>query len=388
MKQSFWQLGWRTLWRDVRGGELRLVLVAVTLAVAAVSAVGFFADRLQSGLQRDARDLLGGDLVVVSDTPPARLFGDKAVALGLQAAVTSSFPTMARAPDAQGGATRLVALKVVSPGYPLRGVMQLATGRDAAGLSAVQPHRGIPPAGQAWVDPATLDALQLQVGDGLLLGEARLRISAIIAQEPDRGAGFMNFAPRVMINVADVAATGLVQPASRLNYRLAIAGPDGAVQAYSQWAAAMLEQGAQQGLATVRGVRLESVQSGRPELTQTLERADKFLRLVALLAALLSAVAVALAARDFAAAHLDDCAMLRVLGVPQRTIAGAYAVEFLLVGLLASALGIAIGFAVHFVFVALMSGLLDVALPAPGFWPGGLGAGVGCCSWRKCRRCG
>ena len=74
MSISFWRLGWRTLWRDFRSGELRLLILAVTLAVAALTAVGFFADRLKGGLQRDAKQLLGGDAVVSSETPrPLRL---------------------------------------------------------------------------------------------------------------------------------------------------------------------------------------------------------------------------------------------------------------------------------------------------------------------------
>ncbi|MGL4809865.1 MAG: ABC transporter permease, partial [Giesbergeria sp.] len=127
----------------------------------------------------------------------------------------------------------------------------------------------------------------------------------------------------------------------------------------------------------VRGVRLESIESGRPEMKQTLERAQKFLSLVALLAALLSAVAVALAARGFAAAHLDAAAMLRVLGLSQRAIAGSYAVEFLLVGLAASLAGLLLGYGVHYVFVLLLAGLVESGLPAPSLWPLGLGLGVG-----------
>src|SRR3954447_7245187 len=114
-------LGWRTLRRDLRAGELRLLIVAVLLAVAALTAVGFFADRLKGGLQRDARQLLGGDAVLASDNPTPPAFIERARALGLQGAITYGFPTMARAGDAQGGASKLVALKAVSAGYPLRG---------------------------------------------------------------------------------------------------------------------------------------------------------------------------------------------------------------------------------------------------------------------------
>ncbi|MDD2713435.1 MAG: ABC transporter permease, partial [Simplicispira sp.] len=367
MHFSFVRLGWRTLWRDLRAGELRLLLVAVTLAVAALTSVGFFADRLQGGLQRDALQLLGGDAVVASDTPTPAAFVERAQALGLQAVTSMGFPTMARASDAQGGAAKLVALKSVQPGYPLRGTLKLA---DAPG-AAPYATREIPAQGEVWVDAPLLEALGLQMDDFLLLGDAQLRIARVIAIEPDRGSGFMSFAPRAMLNALDVPATGLVQPASRITYRFAVAGPQRAVQQFSAWAAR------EASLPAVHGVRVESLESGRPEMKQTLDRAQKFLNLVALLSALLSAVAVALAARGFAASHLDASAMLRVLGQSQRTIAWSYTFEFLLVGLFASALGVALGYGVHYVFVLLLAGLVSAALPAASLWPVALGLGVG-----------
>ena len=367
MNSSFLRLGWRTLWRDVRAGELRLLLVAVTLAVAALTSVGFFADRLQGGLARDALQLLGGDVVLASDAPTPAAFAQQAQALGLQTATSMGFPTMARAPEAQGGGVKLVALKSVQPGYPLRGNMQVA---DAPG-AAPYATREIPAQGEVWVDAQLLEALDLAMGDFLLLGDAQLRIGRLITLEPDRGGGFTGFAPRAMLNAADMAATGLVQPASRIAYRFAVAGAPSAVQAFSRWAALQVQE------PGVRGVRLESLDSGRPEMKQTLERAQKFLNLVALLAALLSAVAVALAARGFAASHLDASALLRVLGQSQRTIALSYTFEFVLVGLFASVLGVALGFAVHYVFVLLLAGLVSSALPAASLWPAALGLGVG-----------
>src|SRR4051812_44642413 len=174
-------LGWRTLRRDLRAGELRLLIVAVTLAVAALTAVGFFADRLKGGLTRDARALLGGDAVVVSDQPTPAAFVERARALGLQHAETLVFPSMARASDAQGGASRLIALKAVREGYPLRGNLEVARQPDAAGART----REVPARGEAWVDPGVLDSLGLRMGDALLLGDAQLRIARVIAAEPD-----------------------------------------------------------------------------------------------------------------------------------------------------------------------------------------------------------
>ncbi|MCF8147939.1 MAG: ABC transporter permease [Sulfuritalea sp.] len=368
MKQSFWRLGWRTLWRDVRSGELRLLVLAVTLAVAALTAVGFFADRLQGGLQRDARQLLGGDAVVATDNPTPAVFTQQAQKLGLKVVQTLTFPTMARASDAQGGSAKLVALKAVEAGYPLRGSLKIKSQTSAIEKVA----RSVPERGQVWVEPQLMDALGLAMGDVLLLGNSRLTISEAIAYEPDRGTGFMNFSPRVMVNSADLAATGLIQPASRISYRMAVAGDEVQVKAFVQWADLQIK-----GDPPMRGVRLESVQTGRPEMGQTLDRASKFLSLVALLAALLSAVAVALAARAFAASHLDDCAMLRVLGLSQRTIAASYCWEFALVGLFASGLGVAIGFGVHYLFVVLLAGLVDASLPAASWVPVFLGLGMG-----------
>ncbi len=367
MNITFWQLGWRTLWRDLRSGELRLLLLAVTLAVAALTAVGFFADRLKGGLQRDARQLLGGDAVVASDNPAPEAFAKQARALGLKVSTSLSFPTMARAPEERGGGSRLVALKAVEDGYPLRGQLTVASDSAAPGQKTDE----IPAPGEVWVDAPLLEALGLQAGDALLLGERSFRIARIIVLEPDRGAGFINFAPRAMMREADIAATGLIQPASRVSYRLAVAGADRAVARYVKWANDEIAQ------RSLRGLRVESLQGGRPEMGQTLDRAEKFLNLVALLAALLSAVAVALAARGFASNHLDDCAMLRVLGLGHRTIAWSYTFEFVLAGLAASTVGVLLGYAVHYVFVLLLAGLVETALPAPSIWPVLFGLGMG-----------
>jgi putative ABC transport system permease protein len=369
---TWWTQAWRTLWRDARAGELRLLVVAVALGVAALSSVSFLADRLNGGLQRDARQLLGGDVVVVSDQVTPTHIVQRAKEAGLQGVTTLSFPTMTRGQSQTGAESnsRLVALKAVEAGYPLRGELKVASGLAQTEVAAKT--TAIPASGEVWVEAAGLEALALDVGDSVLLGSSRLRISRVLVHEPDRGAGFMNFAPRVLMNSADLAATALIQPASRITWRYAVVGPDAAAKNFLTWVDAESKK------PEVRGVRVESLEAGRPEMRQTLDRAAKFLNLVALLAALLSAVAVALAARTFAARHLDDCAMLRVLGLSQRHIALSYTAEFVWVGTFASVLGLALGYAVHGVFVALLKGLVETELPAPSIWPVvyGLSAGL------------
>lgn len=372
---SVWRWAWLQTLRDFRGGSMRLLMVAVVLAVAALTAVSFFANRIERGLNRDAAQLLGADVVILGDQALAAVWQEQARTLGLRSSRTAVFPSMARAPDERGGEARLAAIKVVEAGYPLRGRLTIAD-VDASG----QPVRsrpapfGGPEPGSVWVEPGLLTVLGLRLGDGLWLGEAQLRIAAVIVSEPDRGAGFVNFSPRVMMNRADLARTELIQPASRVTHRLLVAAEgtqpaDPGVARYTAWARDEAQRH--------RGVRVETLDQGQPEMRTTLDRAGLFLRLVALLAALLSAVAVAVVARDFAHRRLDDCALLRVFGVPQSFMARAYALQFFGVGLLASAIGTLVGWAFHLVFVWLLGSLVTVALPAPGPTPVLVGLAVG-----------
>jgi putative ABC transport system permease protein len=348
--------------RDWRAGELRLLALALLIAVAAVTSVGFFVDRIRIGLQQDARQLLGADLVVSSDAPVGARLRERAAGGGLRVAETVTFPSMAiNAADTQFNV--LAAVKAVEPGYPLRGSLRVQAGLGAPDL----PTRDVPARGTVWVDSQALAQLRLRVGDSLRLGDGRFRIDRIIAIEPDRGAQFINFAPRVMLNLADLPATQLIQPGSRVTYRLLVAGDNDPVRAYASWAAENLG----------RGQRVESLDGGRPEMQRTLERAERFLSLVALLAALIAAVAVAAAARRFSLRHLDSCAMMRCLGLQQADIFRLFALEFAFVGLAACGLGMAAGYGLHFVLLEVLRSLILTTLPQPSLWPAVQGLSCG-----------
>lgn len=367
---------------------MRFLMLAVILAVAALTAVAFFADRIERGLSRDAAQLLGADAVVVGDQPVPQALEAIAERLKLRTAHTAVLGSMARALDEQGGETKLVSLKAVSANYPLRGQLTLgAMGDDGQVHPGAKAPVGGPPAGSAWVESSLLLALNLKVGDAIWLGESRFRVAAVIVSEPDRGMGFAVFSPRVMIRESDMAATQLIQPASRVTYRLLVAGSSRESDAAGAAKSPMPKDGlpqvdqfakaAKKQADVLRGLRVETLDQNRPEMRATLDRAGLFLRLVALLAALLSAVAVALVSRDFAQRRLDDCALLRVMGVPQHVMAWAYGLQFTFVGLLASVVGLALGWAFHLIFVALLAKLVGVDLPGAGWQPIGLGLGVG-----------
>lgn len=361
--------------RDWRAGQLRFLLVALVVAVAALSAAGFFIDRLRSGLNRDAHQLLGADLVVNADQPISDAWRAEAKKRGLLIAETVIFPSMAQAGEGDAAQSVLASLKAVSPGYPLRGALKITTDAAQAGDSVGTPAKDIPAPGTVWLDHNLLSGLNVQVGSEIRLGDKSFRVAQLIATEPDRGTGFLNFAPRVLVPLADLPATNLIQNGSRVNYRLLLAAPDaaqaGAVREFGQWLQATIKAG------NIKGVRIDSLEDGRPEMQATLNRADRFLSLVGLLSAMLAAVAVAMAARRFMMRHLDACAMLRCLGLTQNQVTAIYLIEFLLVGLLGSLIGVAVGFGAHYVLLEMLGKLVAADLPAPTVWPALQGIATG-----------
>ncbi|MFJ0688542.1 FtsX-like permease family protein [Bordetella bronchiseptica] len=353
------RLGLRMMMRDARAGELRLLVLALVVAVAAVTSVGFLADRVGRALERDAGQMLGADLVLEADEPVPAEFAQRARQAGLSVSSTLQFPSMASA----NGNAQLASLKAVEPGYPLRGSLRVAE----APFAQDAPTRDVPALGAVWVDAQLLTLLGVQVGDTLGLGDARLRIERVITYEPDRGMQFVNVAPRVMLRTADLPATGLVAPGSRIGYVLLAAGQPDAVAAYGQWLGQHLQ----------RGQKLATLESGRPEVRRTLDRAQRFLALVALLAVLISAVAVALAAGRFMQRHRDGIAVMRCLGAVQAQVTRMLVLEFALVGLAASAVGCLLGYAVHQGLVLALGQLIDTSLPAPSAIPAAQGVLTG-----------
>ncbi|WP_230407600.1 ABC transporter permease [Undibacterium rivi] len=366
-------LSWRMTMRDWRAGELRFLIIALMVAVASLSSVGFFTDRLRSGLNRDAHQLLGADLLVSADQPVRQEWRAEAERRGLRIAETVVFPSMAIAGEGDQAQAKLVSLKAVSHAYPLRGNLKLHQPGGAQNKSGVAEvlTRDIPASRTVWLDPALQLALNLNVGDKLKLGDLEFSFTQTIANEPDRGAGFMNFAPRAMISLDDLAATGLIQDGSRVTYRLLMAGDAKAIAAYQTQLKQTIER------EQLKGVRLESLDSGRPEMRATLDRAEQFLSLVSLLSAMLAAVAIAMAARRFMLRHLDACAMLRCLGLTQNQVSAMYLIEFLMLGLVGSVAGVVLGYAGHYVLLEWLGALVAKDLPLAGWLPAAQGVATG-----------
>ncbi|WP_374728543.1 ABC transporter permease [Caballeronia hypogeia] len=352
--------------RDWRAGELTMLLLALVLAVAALSSVGFLADRMRQGLARDGRQMIAADFVVRADHPVDPIFSTEAQSLGLETAGTTIFPSMISSTSAQP-VSRLAAIKGVTPGYPLRGALRIAPADNAADASV----HGIPAPGTVWVDPALLDALKTRVGGTVKVGTRTFTVAGVITRELDRGFSFVNFSPRLMMRADEIAGTGLVGYGSRVTYRLLVAGPDAQVEKFATFARAKIDGD------KLRGVALESLSDGQPQVRQTIDRASHFLTLVSLLTALLAAVAIAMAAHRFARRHLDGCAAMRCLGVSQRTLRALFLNEFVALGVIGSAAGVVLGFGGHLVLLNWLGSLVDVELPQPSVWPALQGIAMG-----------
>ncbi len=353
------RLALRMMLRDLRAGELHLLGLAIVIAVASLTSVGFLADRVGRALDREANQLLGGDLLLRADRPWPAAFAEEAGQRGLQTATTVLFTSMATTAEA----AVLGGVKVVEDGYPLRGAVRIAPGPNQPDAPAGR----APAQGELWLDERLFAELGVRVGDRVGLGELEFRVGAMVSFESDRGANFFSLLPRAIFNLRDLQASGLIAAGSRATWRLHVAGTPQAVEAYEKWARAQLG----------RGQRVETVDNARPEVRAALDQAQRFLRLAALLAVILAAVAVGLSARRFMARHLDGCAVMRVLGARQAQVLGIVVGEFLLFGLAAAVAGSALGWSVQWGLAGGLRELLATELPAPSLLPLAHGVVVG-----------
>ena len=349
----------RMLERDLRAGALTVVGLAILLAVAALTSVGFLADRVQRAVENEAHQLLGGDLLLTADHPWDEAFREAARAHGLRLAESATFPSMV----ASDGGVQLAEIKAVSPEYPLRGSLRTAPGLNLPDAFAPAP----PPAGSVWPDARLASALAVTPGERLKVGAGETAVAAILSFEPDRGINPFALAPRLLMPLGDLAATGLIQPGSRVAWRLHLAGEAPALAAFRQWAETQLR----------RGERIEGLDNARPEIRNVIERAQRFLRLAALLTVVVAAVAVGLAARRYMQTHLDACAVMRCVGASQRQILGIHGGAFMLLGLAATLLGGLLGYLLQQLLQVMLGGLLASELPPAGWLPWLHGLAVG-----------
>jgi putative ABC transport system permease protein len=361
------RLAFRMLSRDLRAGELTVLFAALLLAVASFGSVGFFADRVKTALTRESNLLLGADVLISGDRPLPDTFASEAERRGLATTPALRFNSMVQraSVDAPESAAVLADVKAVATGYPLRGAVTLEGGADAPPVSA----NGIPARGAAWPDARLAARLGVAVGDRIAVGEATLEVTAIVAQDPEVSSGLLALGPRLILNLGDVPATNLLQPGNRATWRLLVAdtAQRGALDAYLKWLAPELKP----------GQRMENVRDLRPEVRQTLERAERFLGLSALVAVILAAVAIALAAARYLRRHLDAAAMMRCFGASRRRTLALFVLQFLVLGVVAGTAGIVVALLGAQLLTYFLGSITAAELPWPGITPALAAFGTG-----------
>lgn len=341
-------VAWRFARRELTGGELTALLLALTLSVSALSGVAFFSDRITRSLSTQATQLMAADLVLSTDQPASGSTINQAQQYTLQIAQSANFPSMVFANEQ----AQLATYKAVSSQYPLRGtlIIKTADGQEKTGHFAPEP-------GTAWADARLLRQLQLKPGDSIQAGDTTLKITAEIIKEPDATLDIYRFVPRLMFNLDDLPKTGLVQEGSRIRYRLMLAGNPTDIQRMQQWLTQHQPPGS----------RLENIEESRPEIRSGLERARHFLGLTALLTVILCAAAVGLAIRRYLARHWQSAAIFRCMGLTGTEVCRLFALLFFILAVMAGVIGTGLGYGIQQILVNMAKSWFDHTMPSPGW---------------------
>jgi len=341
----------RNLWRDIKSGELSVLMLALTVAVLSLTAVGFFTSRISQGVHAQAAEVLAADLRLEAPTPIPERYFLAAQAKGLRSARILTFPTAIFS----GDESQLAALNAVTPSYPLRGHVRIAD----APFGVARSTGSIPGRGEVWIDARIIAQLKIALGAPLRIGAASFRVTQVLDYRPDQGTGFVNLAPAALINYDDVASTQLIQPGSRVTYAALIAGAAPAVAEFREYVVS----------TKAPCERLREVDESSRQLNSAIDRAGRFLNLASLASVLLAAVAVAMGARRYAARHIDTVALMKCMGASQGFVLAISIIELTLLAVVAVAIGALLGFLAQSGLAWLLRGLIRTELPPASLTP-------------------
>ncbi|MDH3923421.1 MAG: FtsX-like permease family protein [Xanthomonadales bacterium] len=349
------RLAVKLLARDWRAGELSVLVIALLVAVTALTGVAFLTDRVGQAVEMRAAESLAADLRVASPRPLNPQFAEQAEQQNLQTARVTSMPSVVFA----GEANTLAAIRAVTDGYPLRGVLKTSERL----LGEVSESTEIPAPGEAWASPRLMARLGVDSQVEIEVGGALLTLTRVLDFRPDEGWSFVDLAPTLLINEADLAATQLIQPGSRVAYRLLISGDRGDIDEFKPILEEQLEEG--------EGVR--DIRSTSPQIRSSMERAGRFLNLASLVSVLLAAVAVAMAARRYSHRHRDRIALMKCMGASQSMIFRSSVLQLVILAIAGGVIGAVLGFTAQLGLAWLMRDVIGQSLPAPGLQPAILG---------------
>ncbi len=348
-------LSLRMLGREWKSGELGVLLLALTVAVSALTGVGFLVNRISQAVGLQANEVLAADLRLESPRDLPERYAEEAAKRQLAVSRTTSVLTVVF----RGEQNQLSNVRFVARGYPLRGTIGVSDEPFGAPTAVTAG----PPVGEAWPDSKLMAALDARVGDELAIGAANFRITRVLITRPDQGGGFSDLAPSILLNHDDLSTAQLLQPGSRASRALLFAGDRDRVESFKTWLQANKQ----------RGQRLLDVTEASPQIQNAIERAGRFLSLASLVAVLLSSIAVAMAARRYVQRHLDSVALMKTLGATRGFTLAVSLLQLLLIAIVAAVVGSALGFLAQEWLLRALKGLLRADLPPPDLVPIGLG---------------
>lgn len=322
-------LALRLLWRNWRSGEVKLLAAAMMLAVAVVSGIAIFTDRLENTLVQESNMLLGADRIVRGSQPHKAEWAKAAADAGILQTSSVGFSSMVYA----GEQMQLASVRAVNDGYPLRGQFDISQVPFATLPEHIKKAEDIPAPGEVWVDSRLLPLLNINLGDKLAVGEYEFKVTQVLIREPDNSSPFSFLGARLLMNMADLELTQVVQPGSRVQYQWLLAADAEKLKKFIDWLKPQLG-------GHERIVDIDSDQRG---LGRTLETGRRFLLLAAVIGVLLSGVAIALAARQFSVRHIDQVALLKSFGISAGRIRRLYFTQLIMLAVLASVMGLLIG---------------------------------------------
>ncbi|USA45699.1 FtsX-like permease family protein [Acinetobacter sp. C26M] len=337
------------LLQSFRTGGLYLLIIALSLAISATTALKFSNTQVQNAVALQAAEMLGGDLVLSDKDPIQPNWLQQADELKLKYAPVTVFSSMAHTQDQ----FVMVNVKAVDANFPLRG--QLVIQPKA---QAIQP-------GEVWLSQRAMDLLHAKMGEPLAIADAQFKVTGIIERDSNQETGFSGFSPTVIIHHADIAKTNAVQVGSRIEYRLLLAGEPEPIKAYkkifkqSQKDEQGTDQAADQQLeGEQNSLKLRDASQSNTRLMKPIENLDTFLQLANLLTILLCGIAIALTSQRYVQQNQDHIALMRCLGASKRQILLAYMALLGIVSALSVVLGSLIGIALGYGLLQLMLQLI------------------------------
>ncbi len=342
----------KLLFRDLKSGELYLIIAAVTLSVLLTSTLNFFTNRIARTVSERATQLLGADLIINSDTPIPEAWISQAHQTQLKTAKIIYFPSVI----VHGEHLQLVSVKAVSQYYPLRGEVKIAN--SPYGKEYIT--HDIPQPGHVWLEPRAFNSLHVKIGDKVEVGSAKFIVSRAITFEPDRTSIWFSISPRLMMNIKDIPKTEVIQPGSRISYRLLLAGNENQLTQYRQWLKNKISPEQQ----------IRDVKNAAPAINIALTRSERYFNLGSILALILAGIAIAIAARKYSERHSQYCALLKSFGAKQNHITVIYSLNLFYIGLISGALGLLGGIGLQYLLDQLFLQFINIILPPIHLLPG------------------